>query len=36
LNGIYQENFVWYIGDKVFEDNMEFAIRRWLYNSVPV
>jgi hypothetical protein len=28
LNGIYQENFVWYIGDKVFEDNMEFAIRR--------
>jgi hypothetical protein len=28
LNGIYQEKFVWYMGNDVFEDNMEVAIRR--------
>jgi hypothetical protein len=28
LNGIYQEKFVWYIGDTVFEDNTEIPIRR--------
>ena len=28
LNGIYQEKFVWYCEQGVFEDNTEFAIRR--------
>ena len=27
-SGIYQERFVWYMGNDVFRDNTEFAIRR--------
>ena len=28
LPGIYQEKFVWYMGNDVFEDNTEISIRR--------